>query len=65
MKSRLAMMSLGTRSNYLLAKFIEDRFRSKATPIALSHPLNMTAPEMGVVADLSLRRHAAVCPVCR
>jgi epoxyqueuosine reductase len=59
MMSRLAMMSLGTRNNYLLAKFIEDRFRAKAAPIAPSFPLNMAAPFMGVVADFSLR-HAAV-----
>ena len=59
MMSRLAMMSHGTRNNYLIAKFIEDRFRAKAAPIAPSYPLNMTAPFMGVVADLSLR-HAAV-----
>ena len=59
MMSRLAMMSLGSRNNYLLAKFIEDRFRAKAAPIAPSYPLNMAAPFMGVVADLSLR-HAAV-----
>ena len=30
MMSRLALMSLVTRNNYLLAKFIEDRFRAKA-----------------------------------
>ncbi|MCX5819342.1 MAG: 4Fe-4S binding protein [Deltaproteobacteria bacterium] len=59
MMSRLAMMSHGTRNNYLIAKFIEDRFRAKAAPIAPSFPLNMAAPFMGVVADLSLR-HAAV-----
>lgn len=59
MMSRLALMSLVTRNNYLLAKFIEDRFQAKAASIAPSYPLPMAAPAMGVVADLSLR-HAAV-----
>jgi len=59
MMSRLALMSLVTRNNYLLAKFIEDRFRAKAASVAPSYPLNMAAPAMGLVADLSLR-HAAV-----
>lgn len=59
MMSRLALMSLVTRNNYLLAKFIEDRFQAKAASIAPSYPLNMAAPARGVVADLSLR-HAAV-----
>lgn len=59
MMSRLALMSLVTRNNYLLAKFIEDRFRARGSSISPSYPLNMAAPSMGVVADLSLR-HAAV-----
>lgn len=59
MMSRLAMMNLMTRNNYLLAKFIEDRFRAKTASIAPSYPLPMAAPAMGVIADLSLR-HAAV-----
>jgi epoxyqueuosine reductase QueG len=59
MMARLAMMSLAARNNYVMARFIEDRFRAKAAPVSLNYPLNMEPPAMGLVADLSLR-HAAV-----
>jgi len=59
MTARLAVMDLSKKNNYLMARFLEDRFQAKAAFIALSFPLNMYPPQMGLIGDLSLR-HAAV-----
>ncbi len=59
MHSRLGQMDLTKSCTYRMAKAIEDRFKVKAAPILASYPLNMAAPYMGLVADVSLR-HAAV-----
>jgi epoxyqueuosine reductase QueG len=59
MTARLGVMDLAKKNNYLLARFIEDNFHAKTAPVALSFPLDMTPPKMGVVGDVSLR-HAAV-----
>jgi epoxyqueuosine reductase QueG len=59
MTARLAVMDLSKKNNYLMARFLEDRFQAKAAFIALSFPLNMYPPQMGVIGDVSLR-HAAV-----
>jgi len=59
MAARLGVMDLANRNNYLMARFIEDRFKVKIAPIAPSYPLNMALPGMGLIGDLSLR-HAAV-----
>jgi epoxyqueuosine reductase len=59
MHSRLGQMDLTRRCTFDTAKAIEDRFKVRAAPILASYPLNMAAPYMGLVADISLR-HAAV-----
>jgi len=59
MHSRLGQMDLTKSCTYRMAKAFEDRYKVKAAPIPASYPLNMEAPYMGLVADISLR-HAAV-----
>ncbi len=59
MMTRLAVMDLMKKNNYLTARFLEDRFQAKAAAIAPSFPLNMHPPQMGLAGDISLR-HAAV-----
>ncbi len=59
MHSRLGQMDLTKSCTYRMAKAFEDRYKVKAAPIMASYPLNMAAPYMGLVADISLR-HAAV-----
>jgi epoxyqueuosine reductase QueG len=59
MHSRIGMMDLTRKCTYHMAKALEDKYRVKAAPIMPSYPLNMAAPYMGLVADVSLR-HAAV-----
>jgi epoxyqueuosine reductase QueG len=59
MTGRLGLMEVMQGNNYLMTRFIEDRFGVKAAAVAPSYPLNMAPPGMGLVADVSLR-HAAV-----
>lgn len=59
MHGRLGQMDLTKNCTFHTAKAVEDRFQVKAAPIMASYPLNMAAPYMGLVADVSLR-HAAV-----
>jgi epoxyqueuosine reductase QueG len=59
MHSRIGQMELTRNCTFHTAKALEDRFKVKAAPIMPSYPLNMAAPVMGLVADVSLR-HAAV-----
>lgn len=59
MHSRLGQMDLTKSCTFRMAKALENRFKIKAAPILASYPLNMAAPYMGLVADISLR-HAAV-----
>jgi epoxyqueuosine reductase len=59
MTERLGVMDVAQKNNYLMARWLENRFRAKAAAVALSYPLNMAAPYFGLVADVSLR-HAAV-----
>jgi epoxyqueuosine reductase QueG len=59
MHSRMGQMDLTKSCTFRTAKAVEDRFKVKAAPIMASYPLNMAAPYMGLVADISLR-HAAV-----
>ncbi len=59
MHSRLGQMELTQSCTFHMAKALEDRYKRKAAPIMASYPLNMAAPYMGLVADVSLR-HAAV-----
>lgn len=59
MHSRLGQFDLTKQCVFHTAKAVEDRFKVKAAPILPSYPLNMAAPYMGLVADISLR-HAAV-----
>lgn len=59
MHSRLGQMDLTKSCTFRMAKALENRFKVKAAPILASYPLNMAAPYMGLVADISLR-HAAL-----
>jgi epoxyqueuosine reductase QueG len=59
MHSRIGQMDLTRSCTFHTAKALEDRFKIRAAPIMPSYPLNMAAPYMGLVADISLR-HAAV-----
>jgi len=59
MHSRIGIMELTRNCTYHMAKAMEDKYKVKAAPIMPSYPLNMAAPFMGLVADVSLR-HAAV-----
>ncbi len=59
MHGRIGQMDLSRRCTFHTAKALENRFKIKAAPIMPSYPLNMAAPYMGLVADVSLR-HAAV-----
>jgi epoxyqueuosine reductase len=59
MHGRIGQMDLTRSCTFRMAKALEDRYSIKAAPILASYPLNMAAPYMGLVADISLR-HAAV-----
>ncbi|NIM95126.1 MAG: epoxyqueuosine reductase [Anaerolineales bacterium] len=57
--SRMGVMELSIKNNYLLTRYIEDEFQVKAASIPASYPLDMDPEVMGLVGDISLR-HAAV-----
>jgi len=59
MHGRIGQMDLTRSCTFHTAKSLEDQYKVKAAPIMASYPLNMAAPYMGLVADISLR-HAAV-----
>ncbi len=59
MASRLGGMDFAQANNYLMARFIEKKTKTKAAPVAPSYPLNMGPPVMGMFADVSLRHAAA------
>jgi len=59
MSSRMGAMDLSKANNYLMSRFIEDKFKAKAASVTFSYPLNMAPPTMGLVGDVSLR-HAAI-----
>jgi len=59
MASRVAVMDLAKKNNYLVAKFVEDRFKAPSAFVLTSFPLDMSPPGTGLVGDISLR-HAAV-----
>ncbi len=59
MAIRTGIIDLGFRNNYLLARYLEDHYGTKAAAIPLSYPLDMGPDVIGLVGDVSLR-HAAV-----
>jgi epoxyqueuosine reductase QueG len=59
MASRLGGMDFAQTNNYLMARYIEKKTKTKAAPVAPSYPMNMEPPTMGMIADVSLR-HAAL-----
>ena len=59
MTSRMGGMELSLKNNYLMARYVENQFGSKAAPVPFSYPLDMGPEVMGLVGDLSMR-HAAV-----
>ena len=56
---RMAVMDTSKSHLYLMARFIEGRTGKKTSPVLSSYPLDMEAPTLGLVGDISLR-HAAV-----
>jgi epoxyqueuosine reductase QueG len=60
MAARMGVMDTSKSHVYLISKFIEDKFMTKAAPVLSSYPLDMEAPALGLLGDVSLR-HAAVC----
>ena len=59
MSARMGVMDTSKSHLYLMARFIEDRFKAKAATVLSSYPLDMEAPALGLRGDVSLR-HAAV-----
>ena len=57
--ARMGVMDTSKSHLYLLSRFIEDRYKAKAAPVLSSYPLDMEAPALGLIGDVSLR-HAAV-----
>lgn len=56
---RMAVMDASKTLLYSVARLIEDRTGRRASPVLSSYPLDMAAPTLGLVGDISLR-HAAV-----
>jgi epoxyqueuosine reductase len=59
MAARMGVMDTSKSHLYLIAKYIEDKFKAKAATVLSSYPLDMEAPALGLLGDVSLR-HAAV-----
>jgi epoxyqueuosine reductase len=59
MSCRMSTMHMAESASYLMARFIEDKYKVKAASVLVSYPLDMSPETMGLVGDLSLR-HAAV-----
>jgi epoxyqueuosine reductase len=59
MMNRLCSMDASKSAVYSLGRRIESNLKAKTAPVLFSYPLDMSAPVMGLVGDLSLR-HAAV-----
>jgi epoxyqueuosine reductase QueG len=59
MVARMGVMDTSKSHLYLLSRFIEDKFNAKAAAVLSSYPLDMEAPALGLLGDVSLR-HAAV-----
>jgi len=59
MAGRMAVMDTSKNHLYLLARFMERKFKVRAAPVLSSYPLDMEAPALGLLGDVSLR-HAAV-----
>ena len=59
MAGRMAVMDTSKSHLYLMAKYVETKFKVRASPVLSSYPLDMEAPALGLRGDLSLR-HAAV-----
>ena len=59
MAARMGVMDTSKSHLYLMARFIEDRFKEKAATVLSSYPLDMEPPALGLRGDISLR-HAAI-----
>jgi len=57
--SRMGVMELSLKNNYLMGRHVEDRYQVKTVVVPPSYPLDMGAEVMGLVGHVSLR-HAAV-----
>ena len=59
MVCRLGSMELGLGATFRLGRFLEKETKTRAAPVALSYPLEMSWETKGAIGDVSLR-HAAV-----
>lgn len=59
MGGRMVVMDTSKSHLYLMARFVEKKFKMRAATVLPSYPLDMEAPALGLLGDLSLR-HAAV-----
>jgi len=59
MSTRMGIMELSLKNNYLIGRHIEDRYNLKIAPVPVSYPLDMGPGIYGFIGDVSMR-HAAV-----
>jgi len=59
MSGRMGVMDTSKNHLYLMAKFIEKKYKARTSPVLSSYPLDMETPALGLLGDISLR-HAAI-----
>ena len=59
MGTRMGIMELSLKNNYLMGKHIEDLYNVKIAPVPVSYPLDMGPGIYGFIGDVCVR-HAAV-----
>lgn len=59
MGTRMGIMELSLKNNYLMGRHIENLYKVKIAPVPVSYPLDMGPGIYGFVGDVSMR-HAAV-----
>jgi epoxyqueuosine reductase QueG len=59
MSGRMGVMDTSKNHLYLVARFIEKKYKARTSPVLSSYPLDMEAPALGLLGDISLR-HAAI-----
>jgi len=59
MGTRMGIMELSLKNNYLMGRHIEDLYHVKIVPVPVSYPLDMGPGIYGFIGDVCMR-HAAV-----
>jgi epoxyqueuosine reductase QueG len=59
MAARMGSMELSLKNNYVMGRYVEDRYQAKTAPVPVSYPLDMDPGVMGLIGDVSMR-HAAI-----